>query len=142
MNFPEAASADELAGITNLVHGNAADARELRANLAVFARRSNSKHIQRLVSDVLSGRRNVREVFRTKEFTESLSANLGKIETGLDALTDEERAAVWDRDRAETPQAALNALRDGHEPATTQPEPEPDFEDDRETSILRDRSHE
>jgi hypothetical protein len=142
MNFPEAAPADEQAGITSLVHGNAADARELRANLAIFARRSNSKHIQRLVNDVLSGRRNVREVFRTQEFTDTLSANLSKIETGLDALTDEERAAVWDRDRDQTPQTALNALRDGHEPVTTQPDPEPDLDDEMEPSILRDRSHE
>jgi hypothetical protein len=139
VNSREGTSADEQAGITNLVHSNAADARELRANLAVFARRSNSEHIRRLVNDVLSGRRNVREVFRTKEFTDKLSANLGKIEAGLDALTDDERAAVWDRDRDRTPQAALNALRDGHDSVAAQPEPQPEFDDDMETSILQDR---
>ncbi len=119
--------ADEESGIARLVHGDERDARELRANLAVFARRSGSPQVNRLVNDVLAGRRNVREVFRTPEFTSALSANLGRIEEGLAELTDEERAEVWDRERPRTPQTRLDFLRGD--------EDEPDDPDDDEVVL-------
>jgi hypothetical protein len=108
--------ADQESGIARITHGNERDARELRANLAVFARRSDNPQITRLVNDVLAGRRNVREVLRTKEFTDALGANLRKIEAGLDQLTNEERAEVWDRKRPRTSQVKLDFLRGDDEP--------------------------
>ncbi|MGH3626974.1 MAG: hypothetical protein ACRDRL_05975, partial [Sciscionella sp.] len=56
-------------GITQIVHGDETAAREMRANLAKFARQTDSPEIRRLVAQVLRGRRSVREVFRSKEFT-------------------------------------------------------------------------
>jgi hypothetical protein len=121
-------SADDRSGITQLVHGNQNDARELRANLAVFARQVDSPALRRLVSDVLSGRRDVREVFRTKEFNDVLGARLERIERGIAQLTDEERAAVFDRSRPLTPQSTLDAMRDGDSAAPSSSEPGPDDE--------------
>jgi hypothetical protein len=102
---------DEQSGIAHLVHGDEQAARELRANLAVFARRTGSTQIRRLVSDVLAGRRSVREVLQTKEFNDAAEANLAKIEQGLDQLTDEERAEVFDQSRPPTPSWKLDAMR-------------------------------
>jgi len=64
-----------------------------------------------MVSDVLAGRRSVRDVFQTREFNEALGTNLGKIEEGIDQLTEEERAEVFDPARPRTSQAKLDALR-------------------------------
>jgi hypothetical protein len=108
--------ADADSGISNLVHGSEQDARELRANLAAFARRTDDPNIRKLVSNVLAGRRNVREIFRTPEFIEAAGTHLGKIEEGLSNLTDEERAQVWDQTRARTDQSTLTAMRDAHDP--------------------------
>ena len=103
--------ADEQSGIARIVRGDVQNARELRANLAVFARRSGSIRMRRLVADVLAGRRSVREVLQTKEFNEAGQANLSKIEQGLDQLTDEERTEVFDASRPPTPSWKLDALR-------------------------------
>jgi len=127
--------ADEKSGIARIVQGNERDARELRANLAVFARRSDSPQVTRMVGDVLAGRRSVREVFQTKEFNEALGANLGKIEEGIDQLTEEERAEVFDPARPRTPQAKLDALRGDPGPDET-----PDDDEDGEP-VLKIRSY-
>jgi hypothetical protein len=102
--------ADEQSGIAHLVRGDEQAARELRASLAVFARRTGNARIRRLVSDVLAGRRSVREVLQTKEFTEAAEANFAKVEQGLDQLTDEERAEVFDQSRPSTPSWKLDAM--------------------------------
>jgi hypothetical protein len=125
------ATADELSGIARLTHGDQRDTRELRANLAAFARQTADQALRALISEVLAGRRDVREVFRTKEFTDSLRTRLDRIEAGIAQLTDEERATVFDRTRAPTPQATLDALRDGT------PTDEPDRSD--EGPLLRKR---
>lgn len=52
----------------------------------------------------------VREVFRTQQFEETLANRLGNIETGLARLTDEQRAQVFDQDRPRTPEATLESL--------------------------------
>jgi hypothetical protein len=109
-------SADADSGITNLVHGNEQDARELRANLATFARRTDNPDIRKLVSNVLAGRRNVREVFRTPEFLATAGTHLGNVEQGLAQLTDEERAHVFDQTRPRTPQSTLDTMRDAEDP--------------------------
>ena len=46
--------ADEESGIAKIVHVDEASARELRANLAVFARRSGSPEIRQMVASVLA----------------------------------------------------------------------------------------
>jgi hypothetical protein len=119
------ATADELSGIARLTHGDQRDARELRANLAAFARQTEDHALRGLISEVLAGRRDVREVFRTKEFTDILRTRLDRIEAGIAQLTDEERAIVFDRTRTPTPQATLDALRDGTAPE----EPDRDADD-------------
>jgi hypothetical protein len=129
--------ADDAAGISNLVHGNERDARELRANLAVFARQTDNRDIRRLVSEVLAGRRTVREVFRTPEFAAAVSGRLDKIEQGLAQLTDEERARVFDPARPRTAQSALDAMRDVHDPGGPLLAPERDNEN--RTLLKRNR---
>jgi len=130
-------SADDAAGISNLVRGNERDARELRANLAVFARQTDNRDIRRLVSDVLAGRRNVREVFRTPEFAAAVSGRLDKIEQGLAQLTDEERARVFDPARPRTAQSTLDAMRDAHDPGGPLLTPEGDGEGNENRTFLK-----
>lgn len=109
-------------GIERLTHGDAQAAREFRANLARFARQTESSHVRKLVSEVLKGRRNYREVFRTKEFDELAGGRLANLEEGLAQLTDEERAEVWNLDREPTSDDVLTSLMDGSTPeATEQP---------------------
>jgi hypothetical protein len=129
-------SADDAAGISNLVHGNERDARELRANLAVFARQTDNRNIRRLVSEVLAGHRNVREVFRTPEFAAAVSGRLDKIEQGLAQLTDEERARVFDPARPRTAQSTLDAMRDAHDPGGPLLTPEGDGEGNENRTFL------
>ncbi|NKQ56925.1 hypothetical protein HFP15_29045 [Amycolatopsis sp. K13G38] len=135
-------SRDDASGITNLVGGNPDDVRELRANLAIFARNADTPtHVRRLVSDVLAGRRNVREVFRTPEFEKLVGSRLANIETGLDQLGDEQRAEVWNQERPRTSAGTLDSLRAPYNP-TTEPEnsehtDEWDDEDFSRNSYLR-----
>jgi hypothetical protein len=129
--------ADTDSGISNLVHGSEQDARELRANLAAFARRSDDPNIRKLVSNILAGRRNVREIFRTPEFAEAAGTHLDRIEEGLSNLTDEERARVWDQTRARTDQSTLTAMRDAHDPGG--PLLPPEVDDEPAQPILRRR---
>ena len=124
---------NDRSGIDRLVHGDPNDAKELRANLAVFARRTDDPRIRSMVTDVLAGRRNVREVFRTKEFNDAVSGGIDKIEAGIEALTDEEREWVFDRNRPPTPQSTLDKLRDEAAPP---PPPTPD--EKAEGNVLRD----
>jgi hypothetical protein len=86
-------------GVLSLVGGDAERARQLRANIAVFARRLGDPQITRMVNEVLAGRRNVREVFRTPQFTEVTDRNLGRIEEGLGRLTPEQREELFERMR-------------------------------------------
>jgi hypothetical protein len=107
--------ADDVSGITQLVQGDASRARELRANLAVFARKSDSPEIHKLVSEVLAGRRSVRQVFRTKEFNDAGMRGMTNIEKGIAQLTDEQRAELWDPTRPRTPDETVDALRDAYD---------------------------
>jgi len=85
---------DTANGIASLVRGNAADARELRANIVVFARRLGDPQITRMVNEVLRGQRNVRDVLRTPEFNDVGQRHVATIERGLDELSADERSAV------------------------------------------------
>lgn len=86
-------------GIDTLVGGDARRARELRGNLALFARQSGDPAVRRLVVDVLAGRRGVRDVLRSAEFTRVCRRRLANVERALAALTDEQRAALFDPGR-------------------------------------------
>lgn len=103
---------DEKSGIARIAHGDEEKAREFRANLAVFARRSNNPQLRRLVVDVLGGRREVREVFATPEWRMAVSKNIARVERGIAALTDEQREQVFDPNRPRTPTGKLDAMRD------------------------------
>ena len=118
---------EDQSGIMDLVHGDAASARDLRANLAVFARRSDNPQIHRLVSEVLSGKRSVREVFKTKEFNDASLKHFANVEKGIAQLTEEQRAELWNPDRPRTPDETVDALRDAYDvspPAAELPRPE------------------
>ncbi|HWC83419.1 MAG TPA: hypothetical protein VG756_25975, partial [Pseudonocardiaceae bacterium] len=104
---------DDESGITALTRGDAAGARELRANLAVFARQTDTPEVRRLVAEVLAGRRNVREVFASREFNEVGLRHVANVERGLAQLTEEQRAELFNPDRPPTPEDKLDALRDG-----------------------------
>jgi hypothetical protein len=106
---------EDQSSIMDLVHGDVAGARELRANLAVFARRSDSPQIHRLVSQVLSGQRSVRDVFRTKEFNDVALKRFANVEKGIAQLTDEQRTELWNPDRSRTPNQTIDALRDAYD---------------------------
>jgi hypothetical protein len=111
----------DTSGVNDLVRGNDSDARELRANLARFARHADTPGIRRLVSEVLAGHRNVREVFHTPEFHRTVSGRLANVETGLAQLTDEQRAEVWNQDRPRTAPEALESLQSPYDPPTANP---------------------
>jgi hypothetical protein len=132
--------ADERSGIASLVHGSASDARDLRANLAVFARKTDNPRIRAMVSDVLAGRGDVRDVFRTPEFNECAARGLNRIEAGIDQLTDEQRAEVFDINRPRTQDEKIAAMRDAHDiapPATARSASDDDDEDFSQRSIYR-----
>ncbi|HWC82128.1 MAG TPA: hypothetical protein VG756_19425 [Pseudonocardiaceae bacterium] len=105
--------ADEQSGITALTHGDEADGRELRANLAVFARQTDNPEMRSLVTDVLGGRRNVREVLRSPQFLDVAARRVANLEAGIARLSDEQRAELLNTDRPYTPEAKLAAMRDG-----------------------------
>ena len=107
--------ADEESGIAKIVHGDEASARELRANLAVFARRSGSPEIRQMVASVLAGHRNIRDVLQTSEFNQTGMRHLENIERGLSRLTDEQHAELFDPSRPRTPNEKLAAMRDAYD---------------------------
>jgi hypothetical protein len=118
--------ADEESGIAKLVHGDESRARELRANLAVFARRSVDPGIRTLVADVLAGRRNVRDVLRAKEFNDTGLRHVANIEKSLARLSGEQRADLFSPNRPRTPDETLTELRDTYDAAAVLPDvPEP-----------------
>lgn len=136
---------DEKSGIARIAHGDEEAARRLRANLAVFARRTGDPQVRKLVSEVLAGRRDVREVFASKEFRQTVSTNIARIEAGIEALTDEERARVLDPDRPRTPAAKIDSMVDPAVAGPPPPEPTPAADGDdssneeRETFMVRRR---
>jgi hypothetical protein len=118
--------ADERSGIAKLVHGDESRARELRANLAVFARRSGDPGMRTLVADVLAGRRNVRDVLRAKEFNDTGLRHVANIEKGLARLSEEQRADLFGPNRPGTPDEKLTELRDSYDVAAVAPDvPQP-----------------
>ena len=117
---------DEQSGIAELVHGDESRARELRANLAVFARRSDDPAMRPLVADVLAGRRNVRDVLRAKEFNDTGLRHVANLEKGLARLREEQRAELFSPNRPGTSDEKLTELRDMYDVAVVAPDvPQP-----------------
>jgi len=114
---------EDQSGITALARGDAASARELRANLAVFARQTDNPEVRSLVAGVLAGRRNVREVFQAREFNEVGLRRLANIEEGIARLNDEQRAELFNPNRPHTPTGKLAAMRDAALPPEQPPTP-------------------
>jgi hypothetical protein len=118
--------ADRYNGVVSVVGGDPERARQLRANIAILARRLGDPQITRMVNEVLAGHRNVREVFRTRQFQEVGSRNLDNLEQGLDRLPagERERMLVEAGERAEAVaereerDARLHALRDRDLPSS------------------------
>jgi len=86
-----------------------------------------------MVSDVLAGRRSVRMCFRPGVH-EALGTNLGKIEEGIDQLTEEERARSSTRPGHDL---AGQARRPARRP---RPGRDPDDDEDGEP-VLKIRSY-
>lgn len=86
---------DEASGIAAMVAGDERRARELRGNLALFARQSGDPGVRRLVVEVLAGRRDVRDVLRSAEFGRVCRRRLANVERALATLTGEQRATLF-----------------------------------------------
>ena len=84
----------DFSGIDQMTRGDERQARDLRATLAVIARRTDDPDLRRLIVDVLGGRTSVRRVFEHPAFWTMAATNLSNLEEGLDRLTDEERESV------------------------------------------------
>lgn len=114
---------EDNSGITELVQGDIARARQIRTNLVAFSRKVDSPEIHKLVSEVLAGRRSFRDVVRTKEFNEVGMRGVTNLEKGIAQLTDEQRAQLWNsamsRDADHEPGAARES--DDERPAVKPP---------------------
>jgi hypothetical protein len=119
---------EDNSGITELVQGDMARARQIRTNLAAFSRKVDSPDIRKLVSEVLAGRRSFRDVVRTKEFNEVGMRGVTNLEKGIARLTDEQRAELWNSALSRNTDHAQSALRgsgDDDRPHTVQPPTRP-----------------
>lgn len=88
-------------------------ARIVRANLAVYARRSKDAQTRDRVKDVLAGRRDLTEVLNSKEFTETVRGHLDNLLAGVELLTPEEKERAFGRAGEPTPATELAVMRDG-----------------------------
>ncbi len=113
----------DLSGIDAITHGDARAARELRANIAVIARRTEDKSLRDLCVKVLEGRESVRRVFAHSSFWDMAGKSIENLEKGLDQLSDEQREDLMDRVGQErTSDEDIAAMRDQEPP----PEPPAD----------------
>ena len=91
-------------------------ARIVRANLAVYARRSDDPQVREQVKGVLDGRRDLDEVLNSRPFAETVDRHVDNLLAGVEQLTPEERAKAFDRSGEPTSEAELAALRDAATP--------------------------
>lgn len=91
-------------------------ARIVRANLAVYARRSDDPQVRDQVRDVLAGRADLSEVLVSPPFTETVDTHLDNLLAGVEQLSPEEKAQAFDRSGEPTSEAELAALRDAATP--------------------------
>jgi hypothetical protein len=119
--------AEDNSGITELVQGDKARARQIRTDLAAFSRKVDSPEIHQLVSEVLAGRRSFRDVVRTKEFNQVGMRAVTNLEKGIARLTDEQRAELWNSALSRDAHQGQGAQRDSEDdrPAAAQPPTRP-----------------
>ena len=112
----------DLSGIDSMAHGDERAARELRANIAAIARRTEDRSLRDLCVQVLEGRESVRRVFAHGSFWQMATQNMENLEQGLDRLSDEQREDLLGRVGTErTDDDEIGALRD-QEPPPPPPE--------------------
>jgi len=108
-------------GIDAMTRGDHRQARQLRATLAVIARRTDDPALRRLVVSVLDGRESVGRVFAHPTFWQMAGSSLDNLEAGLEQLDDEQREDLMDRvGRERTEDEDIEAMREGR----PQPAPE------------------
>lgn len=106
----------DLSAIDAMAHGDERAARELRANVAVIARRTDDPSLRDLCVSILQGRESVRRMFAHPSFWAMAERNYQNLEEGLDRLSDEEREDLMDRIGEErTDDDEVAAMRDGAE---------------------------
>ncbi|MEO5853051.1 MAG: hypothetical protein ABIQ15_11110 [Nocardioides sp.] len=104
----------DFSGIDQMTRGDARQARDLRATMAVIARRTDDPDLRALVVDVLAGRTSVRRVFEHPSFWSMAQTNLDNLEQGLERLSPEERETVTSQDRVEqTSDEDIEAMQEG-----------------------------
>jgi hypothetical protein len=96
--IPDARSAADMgrpeidySAIDAVAGGDARAARELRASVAVIARRTEDPTLRELCLAVLAGRQSVRRVFEHPEFQQMSMVSLRHLEEGLARLDDDDR---------------------------------------------------
>jgi hypothetical protein len=119
----------DLSGIDQFTRGDARQARDLRATVAVIARRTEDPALRELCVKVLQGRESVRRMFEHPTFWDMASASMANLEEGLEQLDDEQRedllAKVGDADEV-VDEAVDDALMDGVvPPGPDEPPPAP-----------------
>ncbi|MCM3516419.1 MULTISPECIES: hypothetical protein [Nocardioides] len=87
----------DYSGIDAMTRGDQRQARQLRATLAVIARRTEDPDLRRLCVSVLGGEQSVRRVFEHPTFWAMASRNYENLEEGIARLSPEEREQVTER---------------------------------------------
>ncbi|ANH37568.1 hypothetical protein I601_1126 [Nocardioides dokdonensis FR1436] len=107
------ADVDDFSGIDQLTRGDVAQARRLRATLAVISRRTEDPELRQLVRSVLAGRESVRRVFAHASFWQMAETSFDNLQRGLDQLSPEERDLVAEETgSAQTADAEIDQLRE------------------------------
>ena len=104
----------DYSGIDAMTRGDRRQARQLRASLAVIARRTDDPGLRQLLVQVLDGRESVRRVFAHPTFWQMAGTSLDNLEEGLRQLDDEQREDLMDRvGRERTEDEDIEAMREG-----------------------------
>lgn len=116
--------AHDYSGIDAMTRGDHRQARQLRASLAVIARRTDDPALRQLVVAVLDGRESVRRVFAHPTFWQMAGTSLENLEAGLEQLDDEQREDLMDRvGRERTEDEHIEAMREGRPEDGPRPAP-------------------
>lgn len=82
-------------GIAAFSRFDADTSRQLRGNLAVISRQTDSEDLRGLIRRVLSGKEHVRAVFQHPAFAAMASGKLDNLVQGIRRMDPEERAKVF-----------------------------------------------
>jgi hypothetical protein len=80
--------------IAAFTRGDSMRSTYLRRNLTQIRDTTEDRHVQRLVSEVLDGRRGVRELVRDERFEEEMNRGMAAFAEQWEAMTPEERAEL------------------------------------------------